>query len=451
MSELIALINKPVSSGSSYLDWSEGYTESTGTRFQNHADGTRFNGEMRYSVQNINQAEKGNADSNYYSRFSKMQKRTEQGYLSEEGSTGTKIYFIEQNKGNNSAIVSSFKYDQAVKLNESQVFHYQSGVLTDRTLFLHDSSGRITKSDEFNIHDELVESNTFSYKNENIADKLITIKKEKYHGNKVTNTTHKELYDFSGKIIKTDVYDNSNNHLERNDFSYFNNGEKCQTVRSVFNVSGNLNYQEKIIYNKNGDLFEKVHSNYNNGKYLKDSKSTYYTEGEVSRITESEYSTDGKVILEGVERIYDITNAKLVQDTRLIYSMNGELKREVERKLDINGNVKEHISQYYSDGVNLTRHITRSFADGKITGGVDIKFDHDGNVSRIKRRNSEGVIVDGPINATIDSFFKGITQLADAINSFPTKERAPASVETMISGTLGPRNLVPNMNYASRQ
>lgn len=40
-------------------------------------------------------------------------------------------------------------------------------------------------------------------------------------------------------------------------------------------------------------------------------------------------------------------------------------------------------------------------------------------------------------------------QLADAINSFPTKERAPTPVETMFSGTLGPRNLVPVMNHAS--
>ena len=42
-------------------------------------------------------------------------------------------------------------------------------------------------------------------------------------------------------------------------------------------------------------------------------------------------------------------------------------------------------------------------------------------------------------------------QLADAINSFPTKERAPTPVETVFSGTLEPRNLVPVMNYASQQ
>ncbi|CNL50914.1 TPA: hypothetical protein ACJ75O_003545 [Yersinia enterocolitica] len=44
-------------------------------------------------------------------------------------------------------------------------------------------------------------------------------------------------------------------------------------------------------------------------------------------------------------------------------------------------------------------------------------------------------------------------QLADAINHFPDRERTltPAPVENAVNGVLGPRNLVPVMNYASRQ
>ncbi|MGM7972914.1 hypothetical protein ACS77P_19055 [Yersinia enterocolitica] len=43
-------------------------------------------------------------------------------------------------------------------------------------------------------------------------------------------------------------------------------------------------------------------------------------------------------------------------------------------------------------------------------------------------------------------------QLADAINHFPDRERTltPAPVENAVNGVLGPRNLVPVMNYASR-
>ncbi|EPS8494687.1 hypothetical protein ACVH8U_003619 [Yersinia enterocolitica] len=44
-------------------------------------------------------------------------------------------------------------------------------------------------------------------------------------------------------------------------------------------------------------------------------------------------------------------------------------------------------------------------------------------------------------------------QLADAINSFPTREQAPAPVDAIIGShpNLGLRDLVPVMNYASRQ
>lgn len=452
MSESTALISKLVSAGSTYHNWNEDYAKSTGTYFQNHADGMRFNGEVSYSVQKINQARKGEIDSSYYNRFSKMQETIARGSISEVGGAGNEIYFVDRDKLKNSAVVSYFKYNQDNKMNESQVFHYQSNVLTGRTRFIHNSIGKPIKSERFNIHNKLVESNNFIYKNDNVGNDLIIIQKENRHGNKITRTTRKELYDFSGKMVKVDVYDKNDNHLERNEFSYFNNGNKCQIIKSTFNSSGNLSSQGKMIYKKNGDLFGRVELNYNNGKYLKDSKSIYYTKGEVSRIIEDEYSTDGKIIIGKIEKIYDITNTKLVKDIMSTYSENGDLKREVERKLDVNGKVSEHISRYYSDGINLTRHITRSFAAGKMTAGVDIKFDNNGNVSRIKRRTSEGVIVDEPINATTDTFFKGITQLTDAINSFSDGERAltPAPVENAVNGFLVQRNLVPDMNYATR-
>ncbi|EPZ8124898.1 hypothetical protein ACXV6R_002758 [Yersinia enterocolitica] len=440
MSELITLNFR---STSLHLDWN---ATSIGTRYQYHADGTRFNGQVNYSVQKINQEKEVN--SKYYRRFDQMQATIEQGSASKAGGAGNKIYFIE-NKENNSMKVSYFKYGLDNKLNESQCFNYQTNILTSRTQIMHNSIGQITKSQKFNIHDKLVESNVFSYKKDRIGNYLIIIQKEKYSGNEVVSTTHKELYDSSGKIIKIDVYDKNDKQLERNDFSYFNNGNKCQTVKYTFNVSGNLNHQEKVIYNKNGDLLAMIQSDYNNGKYLKDSKLTYYSEGKVSRVIENEYSKGGKVILNKIEKIYNITNAKLVKNISSSYSNNGELEKEIERKFDVNGKINEHITRHYSDGINLTRHITRSFTAGKMTGGVEKTFDNNGDVSRIVRRNSVGLIFDEPINA--DTSFKGVTQLADAINSFPTREQAP--VDTIIGShaNLGLRNLVPVMNYASRQ
>ncbi|HEN3481530.1 TPA: hypothetical protein U5D84_003254 [Yersinia enterocolitica] len=448
MSELIALTSKSVSVGSTYLDWNDNYVKSTGAIFQNHADGTRFNGQVSYSVQKINQAKEVN--SKYYRRFDQMQATIDQGSVSKDGAEGNEIHFIDINK-NNSAVVSCFKYNPDNKLNESQCFNYQSNILTSRTQTMHNSIGQITKSQKFNIYDKLVESNVFSYKKDIIGNDLIIIQKEKYSGNKVVSTTHKKLYDSSGKIIKIDVYDKNDKQLERNEFSYFNSGNKCQTVKSTFNISGNLNHQEKIIYNKNGDLLAMIQSDYNNGKYLTDSKLTYYTEGRVSRVIENEYSKGGKVILNKIEKIYNINNAKLVENISSSYSNNGELEKEIERKFDVNGQMNEHITRHYSDGINLTRHITRSFTAGKMTGGVEKTFDNNGDVSRIVRRNSVGLIFDEPINA--DTSFKGVTQLADAINTFPTREQAPAPVDTIIGShaNLGLRNLVPVMNYASRQ
>ncbi|CRY36964.1 hypothetical protein [Yersinia enterocolitica] len=476
MSELIALTSKSVSAGSTYLDWNDNYVKSTGTIFQNHADGTRFNGQVSYSVQKINQAKEVNSE--YYRRFDQMQATIDPDSISEEGTAGNKIYFIEK-KANNSAKVSYFKYGLDDKLNESQVFNYQSNVLTDRTLFMHDSIGQITTTQKFNIHNKLVESDVFSYKKDGIGNNLITIQKEKHHGNKIAKTTHKEFYNSSGKIIKIDVYDKNDKQLERNDFSYFNNGDKCRTVKSTFNISGNLNHQEKIIYNKNGDLRAMVQSNYNNGQSLKDSKSTYYTNGEVDRVVEVEYSADGKVIVERIEKAYNITNAILIKETESSYSMDGkiiigrinkeysaldgrlekitrsnhsdsgQLKREVESYLDINGQESKRINQYYSN--SGTRCLERSFSAGKMTGKVYMEFDNNGNAINIKRLNPEGEMVDVPINASLDTFFKGVTQLADAINSFPTREQAPAAVDTIIGSHANLRNLVPVMNYASRQ
>lgn len=380
MSELIALTSKSVSAGSTYLDWNDNYVKSTGTIFQNHADGTRFNGQVSYSVQKINQATEVN--SKYYRRFDQMQATIDQGSVSKDGSAGNKIYFIE-NKANNSAAVSYFKYGLDNKLNESQCFNYQSNILTSRTQIMHNSIGQITKSQKFNIHDELVESNVFSYKKDRIGNDLIIIQKEKYSGNEVVSTTHKELYDSSGKIIKIDVYDKNDKQLERNEFSYFNNGNKCRTVKSTFNISGNLNHQEKI--------------------------------------------------------------------TRSNRSDSGQLKREIESHLDINGQESKRISQYYSN--SGIRCFERSFSAGKMTGKVYMGFDNNGNAINIKRLNPEGEMVDVSINASLDTFFKGVTQLADAINSFPTREQAPAPVDTIIGSHANQRlrNLVPVMNYASRQ
>ncbi|CRY40552.1 hypothetical protein [Yersinia enterocolitica] len=470
MSELITLNFK---STSTYLDWN---ATSIGARYQYHADGTRFNGGVSYSVQKINQAIEG--DSNYYRRFNQMQATIDQGSVSKEGGAGNEIYFIE-NKANNSAAVSYFKYGLDNKLNESQSFNYQSNILTSRTKIMPNSIGQITKSQKFNIHDKLVESNVFSYKKDRIGNDLIIIQKEKYSGNEVVSTTHKELYDSSGKIIKIDVYDKNDKQLERNEFSYFNNGNKCRTVKSTFNISGNLNHQEKIIYNKNGDLRAMVQSNYDNGQSLKDSKSTYYINGEVDRVVEVEYSADGKVIVGRIEKAYNITNAILIKETESSYSMDGkiiigrinkeysaldgrlekitrsnrsdsgQLKREVESYLDINGQESKRISQYYSNGV--TKCFERSFSAGKMTGKVYMEFDNNGNAINIKRLNPEGKMVDVPINASLDTFFKGVTQLADAINSFPTREQAPAAVDTIIGSHANLRNLVPVMNYASRQ
>lgn len=92
-----------------------------------------------------------------------MQATIDQGSVSKEGGAGNEIYFIE-NKANNSAAVSYFKYGLDNKLNESQSFNYQSNILTSRTKIMPNSIGQITKSQKFNIHDKLVESNVLVIK-----------------------------------------------------------------------------------------------------------------------------------------------------------------------------------------------------------------------------------------------------------------------------------------------
>lgn len=447
MSESIVLNIKSAFVGSTYLDWIDSYVGSTGSRFQYHADGTPFRIGTKHSVQKINQAEKGKIESIYYRHFSEMKKNIDKNSFSKEGSIGNELGFYEHDKINDGAIISNFKYNSINKLDASHVFFYQNEQLTGRARFVYNSRGEITKSEKFNGNGKLLESNLFSYKKDAWDNNLITTLKEVYHDGDVTSTTHKELYDLSGMIIKSDVYGKKGNHLERNDFSYFRSGEKCQTVKSTFNNSGGVSYKDKMVYKKNGDLFGRIESNYNNEGFLKDSKETYYIESKVSRIIERKYSTDGKTILNSIEKTYDITNARFVNNIESFYSTSGKLKREVEYTIDVNGKISERINKYYPEGVNLARYIKRSYAADKMMDKVDIQFDNNGNTSRIIRHNSEGVIVNEPTNAYIDMFFQGVTQLTDAIHSFSDGERAliPAPVGNTVHGFLGQRNLVPVM------
>ncbi|MGE4669710.1 hypothetical protein [Yersinia enterocolitica] len=265
MNESITLNFK---STSTYLDWN---ATSIGTRYQYHADGTRFNGELSYLVQEVNKEGKLEIDSDYYGEFSKVLEAIAQKSFSESETVGNRIYFIDTNKDNKSTAVSYFKYNLiSNKLSESQVFHYQDNELTSRTLFVHESrkNGEITKSERFDVNDKLVERNTFSY---------------------------------------------------------FSSGEKCQTEKSTFNSRGEVSHKDKKVYKPNGDLFSRVQSNYNNEGIFKGAKLTYYSKGAISLVIEGECSADGKAIIDGTGKVYDITTGEITNDINYSDSMNGEI------------------------------------------------------------------------------------------------------------------------------
>lgn len=92
-----------------------------------------------------------------------------------------------------------------------------------------------------------------------------------------------------------------------------------------------------------------------------------------------------------------------------------------------------------------------------LTGTVKIlqKFDAKNNViERVEQKfNAADEMISESFSAAIlNHSVSDINQLADSINSFPAKEINPAPGDTIISSHLniGPRNLVPVMNYASR-
>ncbi|HFR4115732.1 TPA: hypothetical protein ACHVKA_003767 [Yersinia enterocolitica] len=93
-----------------------------------------------------------------------------------------------------------------------------------------------------------------------------------------------------------------------------------------------------------------------------------------------------------------------------------------------------------------------------LTGTVKIiqKFDAKNNmIERVEQKfnAADEMISESFSAATLNHSVSDINQLADSINSFPAKEINPAPGDTIISSHLniGPRNLVPVMNYASRQ
>ncbi|MFA3762895.1 hypothetical protein [Yersinia sp. 2466 StPb PI] len=123
--------------------------------------------------------------------------------------------------------------------------------------------------------------------------------------------------------------------------------------------------------------------------------------------------------------------------------------------------------EHFDSNNNMTKRVVESFSYDPVKKAVQLSetvvvkqsFDAKNNITHRaeQKTNAAGEItynlVDTYPNVNITNNLQSDTcQLTDSINSFPTKESAPAPVEATMCNplTLGPRNLVPAINYASR-
>ncbi|MGH1476606.1 hypothetical protein [Yersinia proxima] len=172
-----------------------------------------------------------------------------------------------------------------------------------------------------------------------------------------------------------------------------------------------------------------------------------YSKKRFSETIETTMNRD-KVVREIVttERI-DAVNNKIIKIKTFDAATNKI--NSVIQKFDSANNMNASVARTYDyDPINKKVILT-----GKVK--VTQKFDAKNNmIERVEKKfNAAGEIINESLGtAILNNSVSDINQLADSINSFPTKEINPASGDTMISSHLniGPRNLVPVMNYASR-
>ena len=137
------------------------------------------------------------------------------------------------------------------------------------------------------------------------------------------------------------------------------------------------------------------------------------------------------------------------------------------RTYDATTNTINKAIEHFDSNNNMTKRVVESFSYDPVKKAVQMietvvveqRFDAKNNIThRAEQKfNAAGKItynvIDTYPNVNITNNLRSdICQLTNSINSFPTKESAPAPVEATMGNplTLGPRNLVPVMNYASR-
>lgn len=291
-----------------------------------------------------------------------------------------------------------------------------------------------------------------------------------------------EISDFNSNVKKIAVahfdYDAVNNTTRQT-----NRVEAAQQIRpqkmtELENVNNKLIQKNHVSESKTSDQGFKLNSSPSDAstlvpaetrvkRELLDSKPIKHYEiidGKRFLVTKDEFIAEGTQVQQARRDnsrfIAEITknhqNGNIVSQTVKVrefdsaskkYFLTAQYKTEYAYDSENNTNTTRSNSQFYGRDGKVISLQDVSVTNGEIVYDTTMKFDSNGHAYISRFLNSDGKYENSRPNSTISD----TSQLADSINSFPTKEINPASVETMISGTLGPRNLVPNMNYASRQ
>ncbi|MFW5389262.1 hypothetical protein [Yersinia sp. 2542 StPb PI] len=137
------------------------------------------------------------------------------------------------------------------------------------------------------------------------------------------------------------------------------------------------------------------------------------------------------------------------------------------KTFDAATNTMNQAIEHFDLKSNMTNRVVESFSYDSVkkavqlgeTSVIEQSFDAKNNITRRAEQIFDaagGTIYsvinpDPNVNST-NNLQSDICQLTDSINGFPTKESTPAPVGATMGNplTLGPRNLVPVMNYSSR-
>lgn len=173
--------------------------------------------------------------------------------------------------------------------------------------------------------------------------------------------------------------------------------------------------------------------------------------------TEQNYNEYDEVYSVNIERFNSNEELVMKTNTAKYFDDNGNITDifKEEEKYDNNNLISKVTTECDSDmNVVYKTEVVQGFdSDGKFMNGKIIKTDFTGKKpeTTIVSLNKDITIIDENEGFN-SSVLRDTDKLVGAMNSFPSKESIPAPVDTINSHSpiLGPRSLVPVMNYASQ-